>query len=458
MASTSSTSNEPCGICLDSYNASTRKQVTCIGCKYAACQKCVQTYLLGSTQDPHCMNCREMWDKDFMADAFTKKFINDEYKKHRENVLLEREKSMLVATMPQVENEKRLRVLNAKLKALKEKQIELKKLLAETKHNINIVSSDIWDIKYPERMHRRGGAREQPEQPKYIRGCPAPNCRGFLNTDWTCEVCLVHVCSDCHEIKKKPKEDEQVEHTCDPNNVETAKAIMKETRPCPVCAARIFKIDGCDQMWCTSCHTAFSWRTGAIEQNMIHNPHYFEYMRRNGGGNMPRADGDIQCGGFPTANTMMRVFKRLNAPDKTDKLFYILRELLHIHAVVLPSFQIYNARDQNVDLRVLYILGEVEEADWKRKLQIREKHRVKCRDMRMILDTLIAVCVDIFQRMVNMTNVQEVDSFKTELRTICEHINDCFVRHANKYSAVTYFLNPESFNLQSLSKKKHQED
>jgi len=393
-----------------------------------------------------------MWGTDFMADAFTKKFINDDYKKHREDVLMEREKSMLVATMPQVENEKKLRVFNAELKSLKDKQAELKKLLEETKIKIDITHGQIWDIKYPQ---RRSSHANEPPVPKFIRGCPAPNCKGFLDTNWKCAVCSVHVCNECHEIKKEPKEGASDTHTCDPNNVETAKAIMKETRPCPKCAARIFKIDGCDQMWCTSCHTAFSWRTGAIEQNMIHNPHYFEYMRRTGGGQMPRANGDIPCGGFPNVQSVMRIFSRLKAPEKTDRLFYILRELLHIHAVVVPSFQIYNARDQNVDLRVLYILGEVQEADWKRKLQIREKHRVKCRDMRMILDTLIAVCVDIFQRVAVMTHVEEVDGFMTELRAISEHVNECFVHHAKKYSAVTYFLNPETFDLRSLSKKKH---
>ena len=42
----------------------------------------------------------------------------------------------------------------------------------------------------------------------------------------------------------------------------------------------ISKIDGCNQMWCTQCHVAFDWKTGAI-QNSVHNPHYFEWLRKN---------------------------------------------------------------------------------------------------------------------------------------------------------------------------------
>ena len=57
------------------------------------------------------------------------------------------------------------------------------------------------------------------------------------------------------------------EHTCNPDLVETAKLLAKDTKSCPTCQTKIFKIDGCDQMWCTQCHTAFSWKTGAIQTN-----------------------------------------------------------------------------------------------------------------------------------------------------------------------------------------------
>ena len=39
----------------------------------------------------------------------------------------------------------------------------------------------------------------------------------------------------------------------------------------------------CDQMWCVECKTAFSWSKGTIETGMVHNPHYYQWMRQNGG-------------------------------------------------------------------------------------------------------------------------------------------------------------------------------
>jgi hypothetical protein len=135
---------------------------------------------------------------------------------------------------------------------------------------------------------------------KFIRACPLETCRGFLNQQWKCTVCNVHTCSKCN-VPKVPKaketngmeetndakdtndmEETKDEHVCNPDDVATAELLANDTKPCPQCGTGIFKIDGCDQMWCTECKTAFSWRTGNVETGHVHNPHYFEYQRRIG--------------------------------------------------------------------------------------------------------------------------------------------------------------------------------
>lgn len=98
---------------------------------------------------------------------------------------------------------------------------------------------------------------EKQERRAFIKPCPAPDCRGFLSNKWKCGICDAIVCKDCHELiplskkisdetERKQVEDEAREkHTCDANNVATAKALQKETKPCPKCGIRIYKIDGC---------------------------------------------------------------------------------------------------------------------------------------------------------------------------------------------------------------------
>ena len=135
------------------------------------------------------------------------------------------------------------------------------------------------------------GETNQTERTKFIKACPSPECRGFLSSQWKCGICQNFTCPDCHEIKG-PERD--CGHVCDENAKATATLLANDTKSCPNCGTGIYKIEGCDQMWCTECHTAFSWRTGRIENN-IHNPHYYEWMRRNGG-EMPLNHNEIQCG------------------------------------------------------------------------------------------------------------------------------------------------------------------
>ena len=76
----------------------------------------------------------------------------------------------------------------------------------------------------------------------------------------------------------KDEEGNFLEHVCNEDDVKSAEMIKKETRNCPKCAVPIFKTEGCDQMWCTECHTAFSWRTGLVVTGVVHNPHFYAWQ------------------------------------------------------------------------------------------------------------------------------------------------------------------------------------
>jgi dolichol-phosphate mannosyltransferase len=98
--------------------------------------------------------------------------------------------------------------------------------------------------------------------------------------------------------------DKDVEHTCDPGVKETVALIIKESKPCPKCGERISKIDGCDQMWCIDCHTAFSWATGQLVNGVVHNPHYYEFLRQQGNGVAPRNAGDFRLLSRPALDAL----------------------------------------------------------------------------------------------------------------------------------------------------------
>lgn len=384
------------------------------------------------------MNCRIAWSYNFLIDNFTKTFVSGDYKRHRENVLVDREKSMLVETMHLVDEEKEKRRINEDLKTLKGELNKYKKIIKNLKQQI---ASKNYELSVVTRRPNQPSFKENRKQ--FIRACPAPDCKGFLCTNWECGLCRVHVCSKCHEIKETGPE-----HTCKPEDVQTAFAVMKDTRPCPKCAARIFKIDGCDQIWCTSCHTAFSWRRGTVETGIIHNPHYFEYLRKNGGA-PPRNDAQQPCGGvFVNARDFVYHLQSIRLSQDPHPLVNMLRGFSHIYRNQMPTIR--DTQDEFAALRLRYLIGDFDEKRWKQQLQACEKRRDKRVEVRMILDTLVTVSTDIFRRAMHVNLPSEIEALTTEMNALIEHINDSLLTHASRFGCTAVnFIDPVKFTLES---------
>lgn len=219
-----------CVICCEKMS----KSVTCAFCNFVSCSSCTRRFLLETESDPHCMNCKKHWSRDFLDSSFPKTFLNKELKNHRENILIDREKSLLPATQHLVERELHQRKYQTIIKQLYDRRRELHTEL----NNINGEIRESYNRLY----YGNGQENIEQEKQQFIRKCPVEDCMGYLSSQWKCGICNLWSCPDCHEVKGETKD---AEHICNADNVETAKLINKETRPCPSCATRIFKIDGC---------------------------------------------------------------------------------------------------------------------------------------------------------------------------------------------------------------------
>ena len=147
----------------------------------------------------------------------------------------------------------------------------------------------------------------------------------ILSTQYKCEICKLYTCHDCFEIIGHNKTDE---HTCNPDSVKSAELIRKDTKPCPTCGVRIFKISGCDQMWCTECEIAFSWSNRTVWiMAMFIILIIINGSKSKNNGQAPRNPGDILCGGLCNYHVLRaRILDRIEPGSDTESLKNMLLE------------------------------------------------------------------------------------------------------------------------------------
>jgi hypothetical protein len=454
---------QECAICVEPYNKRTRLIVKCPYCEFSACRSCCQTYMLGETTT-RCMNpeCAKEWTLHFLRNAFTSTFINTDLKTHREDVLFQQEVALLPATQPMVERE-------IERENIRKEIHQLNKEIAE----MNVRVNRLW------RQHHTVGEQHtnsiingQSTRVEFVRNCPAVDCRGFLSTQWKCGICAKWTCPTCHELKG---EDRNVEHTCNPSNVATAELLSQDTRHCPKCATPIFKIDGCDQMWCTQCQTGFSWRTGRIETN-VHNPHYFEWLRRTRGQHTPGAE--YQCGRELThrmavelerllyskttqpvvehPNTrsarnsyiefmsQLEFYRHPNAQPTLEKVTVIIRSIIHVNMVERAKYNTNHLLD-NQDLRILYLRNFISKERFRTTIQQRQKKTHKYNEIRNVIDVVVNTVTDILFRFREyLTNSPQTEcniEMLDEIDKIREYANECLSDISNTYNSVLLQFN-----------------
>lgn len=452
-------SKESCSICCDDYNKSTREKICCGYCDFAACRTCCETYIL-SENIPKCMNttCAKEWSRKFIREKFTNVFINTRFKNHLEELLFDQEKALLPATQPIIEEKIRKDNIKKEMSALDTLIQDLYVQKRQLERNLYINSIE----------------NSSKKVSNYVRACSSEGCRGFLSSQWKCGICEKWTCPECHELKGF---DRDCEHTCNPELVETAKLLAKDTKSCPKCQTKIFKIDGCDQMWCTQCHTAFSWKTGAI-QTSIHNPHFYEWQRKNGGA--PRVAGDVECGQELHHNTFDNIrnaivlgkhirFLQYYKPDydwntrphslkgHTNVLSNIIRRTIHNDRIELPQFRTLHL-ERNQELRVQYLCNEIDEDIFKILVQRNDKKHRKNNEICQVIQVSVTAVTDIVFRIIdNLKNSvcgeDKFDELMIEFNGVREYCNEIFKDISFAYGCVQYGFDDE-FGMRTIPKEK----
>jgi hypothetical protein len=478
-----------CGICLSDTNKSTRSPVTCAHCATTTCRACIQHYLLQDVSaEPHCPDCRGAWDPEFCAANLTATFRNGPYKAHRKAIMLERERAQLPTAMPDAlayraakafvdEHDSQSKAFLAAIydcesysafKAAKDALDTEMRACVDFKERVNYINSptysehklridaarNVWNTETESAraefaafntmlhepraiVHNFGRAahaqQQQAQQYTYIHKCANTACTGFLK-DWTCELCETQVCAECREIKIAG-------HVCDPTAVESVAAITAQAKPCPSCATMISKVDGCDQMWCIQCKTAFSWTTGALETTVIHNPHYYEWVRRNG---LPLPRNREDCAALILDSVEQTIAPHLSDATDHDRrvaaahIFRSLRNLRHLEIIKLREFQQILTTHADPEwrrvLRVKYLVDGLSETKWAETLIRAENTNARARAQHALLSMYLQTSKDILGQVVGSSDGTVYTNVYNQYETLKNYVLEEDKRLARIYN------------------------
>jgi hypothetical protein len=574
---------EMCGICSEKYTSILRKKIICKFCQSAACSKCVEQYLLTRHEDAHCLHCRVNYNETTLQEICTRTYLQQTYFKHRQEVLINRERANLPPLQAAALQEKRMREQREQESIIQERITKLKaerdtcleeynkhyvitygaaRAPSGQLHNERVIKLQeltdlsielyermtnekrlLYDLRWSTINAPEKEKKEDEEKKKFVRRCTRDGCKGFLSTAWKCGICEWYSCHTCFAIKGDKHD---TPHECKKEDVETAELIRKDCKPCPKCGEFIEKSSGCfakdtqilcwngqskmsqdiqvgdelvgddgmkrtvvdtisgedemfevsqtngmayivnskhklvllvcssdgmidqstaieitvrdymnlypvaktrfvgvkvdrftlkvsytvldvvsvgrgtyygwsvdsnkrfllsdttcvhncDQMFCISCQTPFSWQTGKIvTTGAIHNPHYYEWVKRTGG-NVARNPADVPCGGYPTAWELAR-FPRGIIRNKTNSFYEFHRICIELQEIAAHQYRSHIDQQMSNNINIKFLLGDIDEKTWGRLLATLEKKRKRDSEVQEVLGAFHMVAVELINR------------------------------------------------------------
>jgi hypothetical protein len=199
------------------------------------------------------------------------------------------------------------------------------------------------------------------------------------------------------------------------------------------------------------CGTSFSWKTGKVDTGPIHAPDYYRWLQRNGRA-IPRNPLDVPCGGMPNLRDVSSLCKRLCPPldHVPEKIAKIHRLIIHIDRYEIPSYR-YHTNDlgerENRDIRIKYMMNEIEEPKFRALLQQREKAKEKNRSIFNILSMIVMASTDIFQKMMRAKSRAELVTYIYELDELKKYSMESMQTISKRFKCVTPRIHDEWDNI-----------
>ena len=457
---------ENCQICISPLNKSTRQNISCLKCLEGCCLSCIKTFLESTKSEPTCMFCNETLSKyDLIRMKLPKSYLEKEYKLIRQDILFKNDKSHFSESLQYVKewvnnsniykesveiyNESKQLLSNVeqdRIPLIQSKINHFKKLTKslDKGKDIDIVLRELQQLSQNKEMveykkhselksiHRRKIDMSELKKKHMIQDirngnvncgkklptifCQEDSCNGMLDETFKCVTCKKSYCSDCNMILN-------LNHKCDKNNIKSFNLIKNQTKPCPKCFIPIYKIHGCDQMFCTSCHTPFSWNTGLIIKNtgFFHNPHYFDHL--NDGGRNIFTDIDRNDSPPILWAELYQKIKPYSYEIRND-ILDLYRKLLELIDVKLNRF----IEDPNKKVeRVKYLSNDITELQYKRFLSKEDKTKEFLFNIDKIYELFYQKAFE------HLITFPSISTLKILLRDTTKECSDCITNVCNDF-------------------------
>jgi hypothetical protein len=410
-----------CPICVSKISKT--KVFTCPACSYTTCHGCQKMYFETQPVAPSCMNCRMDFTRKFLSTTLGVTFASKTLSKVEKDRLLEREKSLLMATQPLVDWEREVRRI-ADLS-------RFGRSISPPPKPTNVV-------------RRQPGPQTQMKGPVIVSDfpCTQSECRGFVNSSMKCQVCKEEHCNKCRVIVSKHKS-----NRCNPDDIASLNAINEDSRPCPNCCALTHKTFGCNHMKCVWCGVHWDWASAQVLTSSS-NQHYSNIQsiaknvatRREGlCDEEEEHHDDILYDSVP--------LERYNEEPPKEIVNVLYSDL---QAIRLTKTTIYDEHrrtkktsDSLEKFRVKYLMNEITEASW--KTQIYKIQKQSDRDMHYAsIIALYLTLVRDLQRIYHSTrDTDNVISQWVELVNMC---NEGFASVAEEYGGTPPKLRSDPYN------------
>jgi hypothetical protein len=422
------TEDNECNICYEKFKGELHKKIGCPGCKNKVCKQCFrQSIIMCDSMSSQCTVCSCELSRTFILKNLGRSFIAGRLREHRKRLLFNTEKARLIDTIPFLKNYEETRRLKKQKKII---ESELENTWTTYKDDSNIVNYEHYRqtrIKYSSicRDYSLSKAvfdnlltnknNNKDKKKRFIHPCSQNGCKGFLSKSWKCYVCSKYTCNKC--LCKKEKDN----HICKKIDIESAELIKKETKNCPNCGTRIYKIDGCDQIWCTQCHVAFSWKTGKKTYGRVHNPHYFKWKRENQGKTKKTVNRFCNPREPPSVDEVeisiqsaTRNFRKFNSNYNPlinhiknqiiIKIQRLTEDITHFYYTDLENLRNnLNTKKSinNLDLRLRYAAGEIPDSVFSTTLLKRDNKNLKNTEILHVYDLVSTIVNEQFANIIN---------------------------------------------------------